>query len=72
MNIRWKVFEVRGDEISIQDIKNERDVRIINEKVIGRQTRYAYCAPDHSRQRTSIDGDRQHYHSRMEQRIFGE
>ena len=41
----YKVFEVRGDEISIQDIKNERDVRVrvVNEKVVGRQTRCILC-----------------------------
>ena len=34
VNIGWKVLDVRGDEITIQDIKNERDVRVVDEKVV--------------------------------------
>ena len=56
VKIRWKVLDVSGNQITIQDIKNEEDVRVVNENVIDRRFRYAYCATTHSRQGTSIDG----------------
>ena len=55
VNIRWKVLDVSGNQITIQDIKNE-DVRVVDEYVIDRHFRYAFCATMHSRQGTSIDG----------------
>ena len=50
-------LDMRGDETTIQDIKNERDVRVVNENLVGRRFRCVYCANYHSRQGTSIDGN---------------
>ena len=69
VNIRWKALDVRGDELTIQDIKNERDVRVVNEKVVDthffemRIVPLVILVKEHQWQ---------HYHSRMEQRIFSE
>ena len=62
-----KVLDVRRDEITIQDIKNES---VVDEKVVGGHFGYAYCATCHYRRGTPIDGNIKN--SRMEQRIFGE
>ena len=50
-------LDVRADETTIQDIKNERDVRVVNENLVDRRFRCAYCATCHSRQGTSIEGN---------------
>ena len=56
VNIRWSVLDANNGMVRIQDIKNDEDVRVLNENVIDRHFRYAYCATTHSRQGTSVDG----------------
>eukprot|EP00438_Fugacium_kawagutii_P021104 Skav205927 [mRNA] locus=scaffold123:1068999:1070066:+ [translate_table: standard] len=54
VNIRWKVLNVDGGKVTLQDYKNEEDVRVLDEKVVDKHFRYAYCATAHSRQGTSL------------------
>ena len=43
--------------ITIQDIKDEEDVRTVSENIIDKHFRYAYCATCHSRQGQSISSN---------------
>ena len=57
VNIRWLITKVEGNMITIQDIKDEVDVRTVSQNVIDKHFRYAYCASCHSRQGQSISGN---------------
>ena len=57
VNIRWLITKVEGNMITIQDIKDEEDVRTVSENIIDKHFRYAYCATCHSRQGQSISGN---------------
>ena len=56
VNIRWKIIGKDGWKYRIQDIKNNDDVRVVDEYVLNNHFRYAYCATTHSRQGASISG----------------
>ena len=47
VNIRWKILEVKGGMIKIQDIKDEENIRVISEKVANKHFKYAYCDRGH-------------------------
>ena len=53
VNIRWKVVNVDGGLITLQDIKTG-EKRTFNEDVVDKHFRYAYCSTCHSRQGTTI------------------
>ena len=57
VNIRWLITKVEGNMITIQDIKDKKDVRTVKENIIDKHFRYAYCATCHSRQGQSISGN---------------
>ena len=57
VNIRWLITKVEGNMITIQDIKDKKDVRTVKENIIDKHFRYAYCSTTHSRQGTSIGGN---------------
>ena len=57
VNIRWLITKVEGNMITIQDIKDQKDVRTVKENIIDNHFRYAYCATCHSRQGQSISGN---------------
>ena len=57
VNIRWRILAVQGRNVIIQDIKNINDVRELDEHIVDKHFRYAYCATCHSRQGTSIGGN---------------
>ena len=57
VNIRWLITKVEGDMITIQDIKDEEDVRTVSENIIDKHFRYACCATCHSRQGQSISSN---------------
>ena len=49
VNIRWKILEVKGGMIKIQDIKDEENIRVISEKVADKHFKYAYCDRGHQK-----------------------
>ena len=49
VNIRWKILEVKGGMIKIQDIKDEENIRVISEKVADKHFKYAYCDRRHQK-----------------------
>ena len=57
VNIRWLITKVEGNMITIQDIKDEKDVRRVKENIIDKHFRYAFCATCHSRQGQSRRGN---------------
>ena len=63
VNIRWKIIGKKWNSNSsvylykIQDIKDDDDVRTVDEYVLNNHFRYAYCATCHSRQGASISGN---------------
>ena len=49
VNIRWKILEVKGGMIKIQDIKDEEDMRVVSENVADKHFKYAYCDRGHQK-----------------------
>ena len=54
VNIRWKIANIEGYKITIQDIKDAEHIRTFDIHIIDKHFRFAYCATTHSRQGTSI------------------
>ncbi len=57
VNIRWKILKVEGKRITIQNIKDLKDVRTVDDWILDKHFRYAYCARCHSRQGASVAGN---------------